>query len=143
MSIHFKSIKYGYSFNVGFFFQDGPKHGDLSTFQNGDKVVLFWDITEEQYHAINENINPSEGLRAYKDVSIGGEKPCRYYVAIPFKVIERRRALFFRENDSLSLNDGGYTITLQAENGYWEDVFKWVVMKEKPTWADDETPQTP
>lgn len=139
MSIHFKSIKYGYEFNVGFFFMDGPNQGDLSTFQNGDTVSLFWHITESQYNCINENIDKKEGVRAYCDsFALVKDKPGRFHTMIQFKVIERRRVLHFRSNDSMSLHDGGYSIILQAENGYWEDVFEWVVMGKKPTWADDE-----
>jgi len=136
MSIYFQTIKHKHILNIGFFLKDGLNIGDMSTFHEGDQVSLLWNITKFQYDNINGNIAQSAGVRAYKEIN--QEK---YIVHIPFEVVKRRRALSFREQDQLSLFDLGISIYLQAENGYWEDIFKWVVMGEKPTWADEEEKQ--
>lgn len=131
--IYFSSLKYGEPFNTGFFLKDGPNIGDISTFSEGDQVVLHFDVTKAQFESIN-NIAPSAGVRAYEQP--GGKT---FYVVIQFRVFKRRRALFYNAQRRGELQEGGYSIYLQAENGYWEDVFKWVVMGEKPIWADEES----
>lgn len=87
----------------------------------GDTVSILFDIDKQKQEAID---SCGFGLHANNGS-----------VQIPFKVIERRHGVAWKQTGHLQ-RLGSAGITLQATSGHWEDVFRWVCFDEKPTWAE-------
>ena len=132
MEIYVRSRHYGTMLDTaGFELTDGPdKIYDLSRFQVGDKVGLFVSLTKRQHWDI-------ENMRGYGLSSYGGSSLTDdYHAEIPFTVVEKKHYMGLRK--PLGMSWAGTQIILEADSGYWEDVYLWVTQKIAPPWADKE-----
>jgi hypothetical protein len=107
--------------------KDGQNIDDLSRCQIGDSVSIIFDIPQKIADMVSESgLSDSAGIRIYKDNNT-------YSVHIPFKIIERDHS--FSWNDIGTLQTLGTSIYVEAKSGYWEDMFKWICLNERPIWA--------
>jgi hypothetical protein len=131
MAIQFRSIKYGTLLDSAFYPTDGPNiiH-DLSMFHIDDLAMLSFPITREQHEAIEYITQIRETGQLLRSDWIAR---C---VRIPFRVVEREHSLAHRRGEVGHIRYHGLTITLEAENGWAEDIFKWICLKDVPSWAE-------
>lgn len=126
--INFRSRKDHGEIDCSFFANDGPNPDDMSKYLIGDKVTLVFGVPQKVIDAVNENLSSRSGVRII--TGFGNKNPA---VHIPFRVVDRRHALSWKKVGNL--RSLGSSIVLEAENGYWEDVFLWVCCDKTPQWA--------
>lgn len=133
--IYFRSRKYGTTIDSSFFLKNGQDIADLSGFLRGDSVLVMFRVDAEKYNAL-EYINPRAiGNELNISTDYVGDT-MRFTANIPCVVVERQHAIGWA-----AIGDMQYyaaTITLEAINGYAEDVLLWIMLNEKPTWAKEE-----
>lgn len=130
--IHFRTRKHGSHINSSYFLKDGQNMGDLSSFLIGDRVDISWPCNTEKRAAL-ENIDPRLIGDGFYATDAYTEE---IHIYTPCIVAERRRNLARFKGDVADLRDFGLTITLEAVNGYVEDMLIWIMFGEKPKWAE-------
>jgi hypothetical protein len=130
--IHFRDRKYGHHLNSSFFMSDNVNSiYDFSKFHKGDAVSIHWRITEKQYDAIKEM--EYTGLKALRD-SMTQDESRMYSVMLKLVVAERSHSFWPQRANLCNLVYAGEDVTLEAADGWWEDVLKWVLLNEAPPW---------
>lgn len=130
--IHFRTRKYQTHIDSSYFLKDGPEIGDLSPFLIGDCVSISWPCSEERRDAI-EGLDPRViGRNLYYVSGFGNE----HHVFTSCVVVERRHDLA-RMGQVGDLNNFGLTITLEATDGFAEDMLLWLMLGERPAWAGE------
>jgi hypothetical protein len=128
--VYFQSRKYETAIDCSFNLYDGNDLSSFASFMIGDEVVLLFDITRQMYESAQQlNVHP---MSVFVD-SDSIHNNFKGTAHIPFKVVKRSHACSFRNARSLSLLTE--SITLQAQSGYWEDLFIWICLGEVPVWA--------
>jgi hypothetical protein len=128
MSIYFRSLKYGSTIDCSFMVEDGskPYYPDVHI---GETVRIYFDVSRHKANEMNSLVD--ESVRAMRGLGKG-----EWMVLIPFKVVDRWHNFAYRKLATLQRSTT--QIFLEAENGYWEDVFLWIVRGETPKWAEPE-----
>lgn len=134
MAIYFRDRKYKSTIDSSFMLMNGPEPGDTSAWMMGDAVSVLFDIPNEQADEINDSLSEETGVRVCK--SMFGKTST---VDVPCVVVKRSHACAWRETGRLQ--DLGPSITLEAVNGYWEDVLKWIILGQIPTWVSPPEPK--
>jgi hypothetical protein len=129
--IYFRYRKYDSTINCSFFAKDGPNIDMLDHCMIGDQVSLMLDVSEKMASCINDLSD--QDVRAYSMSIVG---PKEWAVHIPFRIVERKHSFSYQSVGNLQ--SLGKQIFLEAENGYWEDIFLWICVGEKPVWAREE-----
>ena len=132
--IYFRIRKYGTTVDSSFFLKDGQGIADLSGFLRGDSVLVMFRVDAEKYNAL-ECLDPRT---IGKDLRISVDYPgdaMRFTAHIPCVVAERGHGIGWAAMGEMQYY--GPTITFEAINGYAEDVLLWVILNEKPAWAED------
>jgi hypothetical protein len=126
--IFVRSRKYKSVVDDGLRLMDGlnPVY-DLSRYHIGDKFSLFVNITRDQFEEM-QNMSVV-GLRVY------GDPTSDPHTTLPFRIVEIEHFAGYRQGGRVSLS--GSNIYLEAESGYWEDVYEWVINGERPKWAGE------
>lgn len=125
MSVYFRLRKYENSLGQTFFLNNGKAIGDLSRFLVGDTVHVMFPVEAE----IADAINALERSGFTVNVS---SRP--WHVHIACKVVERNHGIVWERVGSFQMVSS--SITLEAEDGHWEDVLLWVTEGRKPEWAE-------
>ena len=133
--IHFRTRKYGSHMNSSYFLKDGPNIGDLSRFMTGDRVTIMWPCNAEKRDAL-ETLDPRViGQDFYVPDAYKPDNDMTIFT--PCIVVERTHFLSRRHGDIGDLRDAGLSITLEAANGYVEDMLLWIMLGECPAWAGE------
>lgn len=130
MSIYFRSIKYKTNYNIGFEI-DKDSLAQINNMQVGDTFTLSHPVTTYQAENIR-NIFTRDGLY----VTTPNKAEDAPIVYIPFVIVERSAIWHIGQQYSFSLCTFGYSVTVEAKNGWAEDVFKWVFLDVVPSWAE-------
>lgn len=125
--IYLRRIYYKESPSISFFINDGRTGLDLDRFQKGDELNLLWDVSPEIGIAIN-----TLGLADPRAHNMSGE----WSVHIPFTVVERSHSVCQYKEESGTFRYLGLSITIEAQTGHWEDIWRWVLEGERPEWAE-------
>lgn len=134
--IHFRTRKYGSNIDSSYFLKDGPNIGDMSTFLIGDAVHISWPCAADKRDAM-ENIDPHAiGRDFYVTDSYSTTDDMRVWT--PCIIVERTHMLGRHRGDVGDLRDYGLSITLEATNGFVEDMLLWLMLGDKPTWAGED-----
>lgn len=126
--IYFRNRKYGSPIDSSFFLKDGPNVGTLERFMLGDLVSVGFRVDAEKASAFETvdrrmigNLHISSG---------GGEQ----YAHIPCVVVQRQHIISWQSVGEF--RDFGMSITLEAQSGIAEDLLLWIVLRERPAWAE-------
>lgn len=138
--IHFRTRKYGGHIDSSYFLKDGPDIKDMSEMLIGDSVALMWPCNAEKRDAL-ESLDPRIIGRDFY-VSDSYKKDDEMTVFTPCVVVGRSHAISRMRGDVGSLRYYGLSITLEAVNGYVEDMLLWIMLGERPPWAPDERSAT-
>ena len=124
-NISFRGRKNGKCFDAGFFLHATKHtHADLSSWQVGDHVGVCFEDQAELIRQVGEHcpsgfaFHPAQGS----------------FLQVRCVVVERHRGIIWkavgRFDELLPCR-----IVLEAEDGYWEDVLRWVVLGQRPEWV--------
>lgn len=129
--IYFCSRKHGSHFDASFFLMDGERASTATVHWHlGDVVgVLFGSLPREIAETINEADFIDSTIIAYKNTTGDG-----YNISVPCVVVKRRHGVSWA--DVGHFRNLGMSVTLEAESGLWEDILCWIVLGERPGWAD-------
>jgi hypothetical protein len=128
--IYFQSRKYETAIDCSFNLYDGNDLASLASFMVGDEVVLLFEITRQMYESVQQlNVHQTSG---FVD-SASPHNALKRTAHIPFEVVKRSHTCSFCSTKPFSLLTE--SITLQAQSGYWEDLFIWICLGEVPVWA--------
>jgi len=133
MNLTFRTRKYGSYIDNSFFVKDGGQIVNMEKYLIGDRVSLMWPATPDKVEAF-ENLDPRLIGRDFYIVDSHRQQGEKATVATPCVVVQRTHALS-RMGDFAEMRDFGLTITLEAINGYVEDMLLWLMLNERPTWA--------
>jgi len=100
----------------------------------GDRVSLMVDVRGQMAEAICDALdvnNLSSAVRVFRLHNTPEEQA----VTLFFRVVERRHALSYERPGNLM--NLGTSIYLEAEDGYAEDVFRWIFLDKKPAWVEE------
>lgn len=131
--IYFRTRKYGSSVNSSYFLKDGPNIKDMTEFLIGDSVSISWPCDAEKRDAL-ENLDPRViGRDFYVTDAYSTRDEMR--VTTPCIVAARSHGVAWQKGTGGDLRYYGLTITLEATNGYVEDMLLWIMLGERPPWA--------
>jgi len=123
--IIFQDRKYGSSLDASFGLWDGERLADVSSYQVGDTVSVCFPDEREKQAAINEN-QPASG-----DYYFGSGDG---FIRVKCVVVRRSHSVVWKDTGKLQ-ELMGMSIVLEAADGYWEDVLKWIMLGERPAWV--------
>ena len=127
MSIHFRTRKYGSDIGFSFPLKSGPEYADLAQYREGDEVVIIEDITEEMFEACRDIKQLDGSVHSVMD---------RSTAHLRFQVIKRSHCWGIRDERATNhLFEVSHSLTLEAVNGYVEDLLLWITNGEIPRWA--------
>ena len=132
--IYFRGRKYQETIDCSFFVKDGPNISSLEQYMVGDRVSLMVDVRGQMAEAICDALdvnNLSSAVRVFRLHNTPEEQA----VTLFFRVVERRHALSYERPGNLM--NLGTSIYLEAEDGYAEDVFRWIFLDKKPAWVEE------
>lgn len=134
--IYFRGRKYQQIIDCSFFVKDGPNISSLEQYMVGDRVSLMVDVGEKIREAINEHLGVNKLSKAVDTSRALTGNPDKSPITLHFRVVDRRHTLNYRQVGNLS--ELGTSIYLEAEDGFAEDIFRWIFsdFKEKPTWVE-------
>ena len=138
--IHFRTRKYGSHIDSSYFLKDGPDIKDMTEFLIGDSVSLSWPCSAVHRDAL-ENLDPRIlGRDFYVVDSYSTNDEMR--ISTPCIVAERSHAIARQKGEFADMRYYGLSITLEATNGFVEDMLLWLMLGERPPWAgeDEVTP---
>lgn len=132
--LYVRSKKYGYELDTSFFLKNGNNFIGPKNLHTGDTFKLLLDVTGEQVEAINEMKHV--GLSANYKLDFSDRNKSTGTVFIPFRIVEISHCFSWHEVGLLGLVDS--SVYIEAESGYWEDVFRWLCMGERPPWVHED-----
>lgn len=134
--IHFRTRKYHSHIDSSYFLKDGPNIKDMAEMLVGDSVHLSWPCGAKHRDAV-ENLDPRViGRDFYVTDSYSTNDEMRVWT--PCIVAERSHGISRHKGAVGNLRYYGLTITLEAVNGYVEDMLIWLMLNERPSWAGEE-----
>jgi hypothetical protein len=125
-SIYFQDIKTKWV-DISLALRDGDNLMSLQDFQIGDELSLIWSVPVE----IAEILDEIQWKNFSFDLSKNSSEEVRVF--IPFRVIKRSHCAALGDRDLKYL---GLSITVEAVDYRWEDLFRWLTNGAKPSWAD-------
>ena len=136
MTIYFVDLKYGNILNASFTLEDGRFNIDISLerYAKGDEVDLMWEISERQAEIIDGNC-------VDKEVRVRAEKMSEHdslYAWIRFVVERKRHVLAPSRKSSSTCEPVTTSLCLRPVSWGHEDIFRWLIMGQRPSWIDDE-----
>jgi hypothetical protein len=131
--IHFRTKKYGSHADSSYFLKDGPDIKDMAEMLIGDSVSISWPCEAKHRDAL-ENLDPRViGRDFYVTDSYSTNGEMR--ITTPCVVAERSHGIARHKGMVGDLRYYGLSITLEATNGYVEDMLLWIMLGERPAWA--------
>lgn len=135
--IRFRTKKYGSYLDSSYFLKDGPDIKDMREFLIGDRVSISWPCTPAQREAFG-NLDPCLIGRDFYVIDSYATNDDRH-ITTPCIVVSRSHNISRHKGGFGELRYHGLTITLEAVNGYVEDMLLWIMLNEAPTWAPGAT----
>lgn len=125
--------------NSSFFLVDGERESSYGDWHVGDTVTLLFDLTKEQFNAINRHRDELLEWAKWRgdEIPIAYEQLFeKYYILLPFTVVKRTHHAGWKCSGTLQvLNSSVY---LESISDPWQEVFLWIVCGEVPKWAKEE-----
>lgn len=131
--IHFRFRHYETEINSSFMVTNCGETDNLEQYMIGDQVVIRFSISPEMARVINEMIPTREDVVPYSESGTIGLDNDEWGIHMKFRVVARGHMLAWKSTGHL--NSRTVQVTLEAVNGWWEDVFLWVCLDQKPAWA--------